>query len=144
PPYRAPVALRAAREKVEPVRRARTRTRAAAVAGALLTAAGLVAGCRPEADNAVTVYCVEEQYVPHIVATCNEEANGEYQIVHRQLPRDADGQREQMVRRLAAGDTDLDLLGLDVTWVPEFAEAKWLAEWTGEDKASVEEDTLEI
>ncbi|WP_051310426.1 ABC transporter substrate-binding protein [Thermocrispum sp.] len=114
------------------------------MAGSLLTAAGVVAGCSSEADNVVTLYYALEQYVPHIVATCNEEANGEYQIVHRQLPRDADGQREQMVRRLAAGDTDLDLLGLDVTWVPEFAEAKWLAEWTGEDKASVEEDTLEV
>ena len=28
-----------------------------------------------------------------------------------------------MVRRLAAEDASLDILGLDVTWAPEFAEA---------------------
>jgi multiple sugar transport system substrate-binding protein len=66
-----------------------------------------------------------------------------YEIVYRKLPRDADGQREQMVRRLAAGDTGLDILGLDVTWVPEFAEAKWLEEWTGSNKAKAEDDVLE-
>lgn len=61
----------------------------------------------------------------------------------RTLPRAADGQHEQLVRRLAAGDTDPDILALDVTWVPEFAEAGWLEEWTGTDKAEAVRGVLE-
>ncbi|OLF15641.1 ABC transporter substrate-binding protein [Actinophytocola xanthii] len=91
----------------------------------------------------INVYYAPEQNFQTVIDACNERANGRYEIVYRKLPRDADGQREQMVRRLAAGDTDLDILGLDVTWVPEFAEAEWLAEWTGENKSDAEAGVLE-
>jgi multiple sugar transport system substrate-binding protein len=40
------------------------------------------------------------------------------------LPRGADDQRVQMVRRLAAEDESMDILGLDVTWTQEFAGAR--------------------
>ncbi|HEX6357070.1 MAG TPA: extracellular solute-binding protein [Actinophytocola sp.] len=109
-----------------------------------LVAAPMVAACGTEQGNIITLYYADQEYVPGIVATCNEQAGDEYEIVHRVLPRDADGQREQMVRRLAAEDSDLDLLGLDVTWVPEFAEAGWLAEFTGSNKEAASEDVLEI
>jgi multiple sugar transport system substrate-binding protein len=107
-----------------------------------LVAAPMVAACGTEQGNIITLYYADQEYVPGIVAACNEQAGGEYEIVHRVLPREADGQREQMVRRLAAEDTDLDLLGLDVTWVPEFAEAGWLAEFTGTNKQQASEDVL--
>lgn len=61
-----------------------------------------------------------------IIAECNVAANGKYTIVGNLTPSDADGQREQMVRRLAAQDVGMDLLGMDVTWTAEFAEAKWI------------------
>ena len=48
------------------------------------------------------------------------------------LPSDADGQRDQFVRRLAAHDDGMDLLGMDVTWTAEFAEAGWIRELTGD------------
>src|SRR5690606_14077317 len=60
------------------------------------------------------------------------------------LPRAADGQRQQMVRRLAAEDDSLDILGLDVTWAAEFAEAGWIREWTGEMKRQAMEGTLRV
>jgi multiple sugar transport system substrate-binding protein len=104
----------------------------------------MVAACGTEQGNIITLYYADQEYVPGIIAACNEQAGGEYEIQHRVLPRDADGQREQMVRRLAAEDTDLDLLGLDVTWVPEFAEAGWLAEFTGSNKEAASEDVLKI
>jgi multiple sugar transport system substrate-binding protein len=107
-----------------------------------LVAAPMVAACGTEQGNVITLYYADQEYVPGIVAACNEQAGGEYEIVHRVLPRDADGQREQMVRRLAAEDTDLDLLGLDVTWVPEFAQAGWLAEFTGSNKEAASDDVL--
>jgi multiple sugar transport system substrate-binding protein len=119
------------------------RRRLLAAAGATLVAASTVAACGSESGTQINVYYAPEQNFQSVIDQCNKEAGGKYEIVYRKLPRDADGQREQMVRRLAAGDTDLDILGLDVTWVPEFAEAKWLEEWTGADKTAAEDDVLE-
>ena len=64
-------------------------------------------------------------------ADCSAASGGEYNIQIRELPTAADGQRQQLVRRLAAEDSSLDILGLDVTWAAEFAEAGWIREWTG-------------
>ena len=77
-----------------------------------------------------------------ILANCNEAAAGRYTIVGNLLPSDADGQRDQFVRRLAAQDSGMDLLGMDVTWTAEFAEAGWIRELTGEQKAMATKDTL--
>ena len=119
------------------------RWRMLAVSGAALMTASTVAACGSDDGTQINVYYAPEENFQSVIDRCNEEADGRYEIVYRKLPRDADGQREQMVRRLAAGDTDLDILGLDVTWVPEFAEAKWLEEWTGQDKQQAEQDVLE-
>jgi multiple sugar transport system substrate-binding protein len=54
----------------------------------------------------------------------------------------ADDQRVQMVRRLAAEDDSMDILGLDGTWTQEFASAEWILEWTGAHKAEAERGTL--
>lgn len=75
---------------------------------------------------------------------CTRESGGRYRIVYNKLPRAADGQRQQMVRRLAAEDDSLDILGLDVTWAAEFAEARWIKEWTGENKRRATEGTLDV
>jgi multiple sugar transport system substrate-binding protein len=45
------------------------------------------------------------------------------------LPPDADQQREQVARRLAASDRDIDIIGMDVIWTAEFAEAGWILAW---------------
>src|ERR1044072_4620478 len=114
-----------------------------AIAGAVvLIAVPTIAACGSESGITINVYQAPEQNFQTVVDRCNEQANGRYKIVYNKPPRDADGQREQMVRRLAAGDTGLDVLGLDVTWVPEFAEAKWLEEFTGENKADAEQGVL--
>lgn len=75
---------------------------------------------------------------------CTRESGGRYRIVYNKLPRAADGQRQQMVRRLAAEDDSLDILGLDVTWAAEFAEARWIKEWTGENRRRATEGTLDV
>lgn len=74
---------------------------------------------------------------------CSEASDGNYRIVIRELPTDADGQRQEMVRRLAAEDSSLDILGMDVTWTAEFAEAGWLAPWPADRRERIEEDTLD-
>jgi multiple sugar transport system substrate-binding protein len=77
-----------------------------------------------------------------ILADCNAAASGRYRIVGNLLPSDADGQREQFVRRLAAHDSSMDILGMDVTWTAEFAEAGWIRELTGTQKEQASEDVL--
>jgi multiple sugar transport system substrate-binding protein len=63
---------------------------------------------------------------------CSRAAQGRYTVELARLPTDADQQREQLVRRLAAGDHDIDLIGMDVIWTAEFAQAGWLLPWRGE------------
>ncbi len=82
--------------------------------------------------------------VQQAVDTCTKNSGGRYVIKYNKLPNAADGQRQQLVRRLAARDTSLDILGLDVTWEAEFAEAGWIREWTGDNKTSASDGTLKV
>jgi multiple sugar transport system substrate-binding protein len=75
-------------------------------------------------------------------ASCSAASGGEYTIQIRELPSAADGQREQLVRRSAAKDSSLDILGLDVVWEAEFAEAGWIQPWTGAARRQVEQDAV--
>jgi multiple sugar transport system substrate-binding protein len=77
------------------------------------------------------------------VKTCNEKANGRYKINYVRLPTDANAQRELVVRRLAAKDSDIDIIGMDVIWTAEFAEAKWLPPWTGARRTEATKGKLE-
>jgi multiple sugar transport system substrate-binding protein len=65
------------------------------------------------------------------IDTCNKQSKGAYTIQYVRLPTDADQQRELVVRRLAAKDSDIDIIGMDVIWTAEFAEAGWIKPWTG-------------
>ncbi|MFT4008784.1 MAG: ABC transporter substrate-binding protein [Nocardioidaceae bacterium] len=113
----------------------------------LATLAGPLAACGSGSDGGVPVINLfggaSAPGFDKVIADCNAQANGEYKIVGNLLPSDADGQREQMVRRLAAGDDGMDLLGMDVVWTAEFAEAGWILPLTDEQAAEATEDTLE-
>jgi multiple sugar transport system substrate-binding protein len=76
------------------------------------------------------------------ISNCNAQSGGKYTISYQMLPQASDGQRQQMARRLAAHDATMDILGLDVTWEPEFAQAGWIVPWTGTYKAQAETGTL--
>jgi trehalose/maltose transport system substrate-binding protein len=65
--------------------------------------------------------------VEALAEKCSQSSNGRYRISVELLPSQADQQREQLVRRLGAKDSSMDLLGLDVVWTGEFANAGWLA-----------------
>jgi multiple sugar transport system substrate-binding protein len=75
-------------------------------------------------------------------ARCTDFSQGRYTIELEALPRNSDAQREQLVRRLAARDRSVDLIGLDVIWTAEFAEAGWLRPWTGERARQVSDGVL--
>ncbi|KAB1990335.1 ABC transporter substrate-binding protein [Streptomyces triticiradicis] len=77
-------------------------------------------------------------------SVCSKQSGGRYRISYNKLPRTADGQRQQLVRRLAAKDDTVDIIGLDVTWPAEFAEAKWILPWTGSNRTEATRDTLEV
>jgi multiple sugar transport system substrate-binding protein len=77
------------------------------------------------------------------IKNCDAQSHGKYTISYQELPNASDGQRQQLVRRLAAHDSSIDIMGLDVTWEAEFAQAGWIQQWTGANKAAAENGTLQ-
>jgi multiple sugar transport system substrate-binding protein len=129
-----------------PHRRPRAKFGASIVLATLGLVSLLLASCASSETATPTInfylYPDNSGAAQDAVDNCNAQSTGRYNIVYQKLPKGADGQRQQLVRRLAAGDTSMDILGLDVTWAPEFAEAGWIKEWTGDAKAQVEQGTL--
>ena len=80
--------------------------------------------------------------VQSAVDNCSKASHGKYTISYNKLQSAADQQRLQMARRLAAGDSSMDILGLDVTWEAEFATAGWIRPWTGQFKQEAIQGTL--
>jgi multiple sugar transport system substrate-binding protein len=76
-------------------------------------------------------------------ADCSRQSNGRYNINYVRLPTNADQQRELVARRLAAEDSDIDIVGMDVNWTAEFAEAEWILPWEGERESTASEGRLE-
>ena len=76
------------------------------------------------------------------INNCDAQSHGAYKISYQLLPAASDSQRLQLVRRLAAHDATIDIMALDVTWEPEFAEAGWIVPWTGADKQQVVSGTI--
>ena len=101
----------------------------------LLALVGLVAACgRHESGPPVLRwYVFNEQSGAFAAAAkaCTENAGGAYRVRMVPLPTSADQQRAQMVRRLAARDPDIDIVGMDVIWTAEFAAAGWIRPWSG-------------
>ena len=62
-------------------------------------------------------------------ANCSKASGGKYQIKINLLSTASDQQRVSLVRRLAAGDSSIDILAMDVDWTAEFATAKWIRPW---------------
>ncbi|MCW2828805.1 MAG: Extracellular solute-binding protein family 1 [Marmoricola sp.] len=105
--------------------------------GAGLLASAMLAACGSSGGGVPTINLygsASDAGFDQILGPCNAAAKGRYKIVGNLIPSDADSQREQFVRRLAAKDSGMDVLGMDVTWTAEFAEAGWLRELTGEKK----------
>jgi multiple sugar transport system substrate-binding protein len=75
-------------------------------------------------------------------ARCSQASGGRYKIVFNALSNSADEQRQQLVRRLAAKDSSIDILGMDVVWTAEFADAKWIEPWPANLAAQVRAGTL--
>jgi len=66
-----------------------------------------------------------------------------YDIELEQLPTAATEQRIQLMRRLAANDSSIDLMSLDPVFTAEFSEAGYLHEFTEEQQQQFREGKLE-
>ena len=113
----------------------------------VLAAAGLAAcGTSSAATGPVTLnfymFSDPSGAIQQAANNCGAQSHGRYTINYNLLPTAADQQRLQMARRVAAGDTSLDILGLDVTWEAEFAQAGWIRPWTGAYKQQAIAGTL--
>jgi multiple sugar transport system substrate-binding protein len=130
-----------------PVKRLRRRRLVAVLAGAAMAGSALTAcGTSNAATGPVTLnfyfYPDTSTATDTGVANCNAQHKSEYKISYQVLPVASGNQRLELVRRLAAHDDTMDILGLDVTWEAEFAQAGWIAPWTGQYKAEAENGTL--
>ncbi|MEU5876156.1 extracellular solute-binding protein [Spirillospora sp. NPDC047279] len=61
-----------------------------------------------------------------LAAACTQASGGRYRIETSLLPDDATQQREQLIRRLAAKDSGLDIMSLDPPFLAEAANAGFL------------------
>jgi multiple sugar transport system substrate-binding protein len=108
----------------------RSRRRGVAGAATLLVTAGTLAACGSGdgGANTLTWYINPDSGgQAEIASRCSDAAGGDYTIEVAQLPRESSQQREQLVRRLAAEDSSIDIVSLDPPYIPEFAEAGFLA-----------------
>jgi multiple sugar transport system substrate-binding protein len=94
---------------------------------ALALASGLLAACGGDSDTPqLTWYINPDSGGQDAVAEkCSTD---EYTISTQVLPQDANQQRIQLARRLAAGDPEIDIMSIDPPFTAEFAEAGYLAE----------------
>lgn len=113
---------------------------AAAAAGALL-----LTSCGQDDDTPVLTWYInpDDGGQAALAQQCTEEADGAYQIQTSLLPNDAPDQREQLARRLAAGDSSLDIMSLDPPFIPELSEPGFLAPVPDDVAERTTEDTLE-
>jgi multiple sugar transport system substrate-binding protein len=111
--------------------RPRNRRATARIGAAVVLALGatLLAGCgADEGPPTLTWYINPDAGGQAAIAEkCTQAAGGEYRIETSLLPNDAASQREQLARRLAAGDSSLDIMSLDPPFIPELAEPGFLA-----------------
>ena len=124
----------------------RTLRAKALAAGAAIALVAPLTACGSDDEGGVPTlnfYQFPVENMQTVVDNCTKAAAGKYKIVYQVLPRTADDQRVQMVRRLAAKDDSMDILGMDVTWTQEFASAKWIREFPEADAAAVRNGTLQ-
>jgi multiple sugar transport system substrate-binding protein len=104
----------------------------AGVAVALLATA-MMAGCGSSSKGPPTlnwyVFPEPSGSFATAAANCSAASGGKYKININLLSTASDQQRVSLVRRLAAKDSSIDILAMDVDWTAEFATAKWILPW---------------
>lgn len=94
---------------------------------ALALASGLLTACSSDGGTPELVWYINPDSGGQ-AAVAEACSTDEYTITTQVLPQDANQQRIQLARRLAAGDTGIDIMSIDPPFTAEFAEAGYLAE----------------
>lgn len=129
--------------------RAKARRRLA-LAAALATISTLLVACGGDSDKTVLTWYINPDPDPPadfegafglngIAERCSTDS---YDIVTEQLPTAANEQRIQLMRRLAANDSSIDLMSIDPVFTAEFAEAGYLAELSDADQEEISANKL--
>jgi multiple sugar transport system substrate-binding protein len=118
--------------------------------GVALAAGALLAGCTGSeegggAGTELSFFIFNEPSGAYVeaAAKCSQESNGQYTITFEFLPAQADAQREQLVRRLGAEDDSIDIIGMDIIWTAEFANAGFVEPWSDSDAQEVTENVFD-
>ena len=119
------------------------RRRCAVVAAGASAALVLSAcGSGEEGGTPVLTWYINNALQAPIGEKCTEQSNGEYELSIQLLPNNASGQREQMLRRLAASDDGVDIISLDPPFISELANADFLRPFTEEERTEFSEGVL--
>ena len=109
-----------------------------ALAAALALSSVLLVACGAESSTPTLNWYINPDNggQSRLAKKCAEASNGAYQVTIQTLPTDASSQREQLVRRLAAKDSSIDVMSLDPPFVAEFANAGFLRPFAKEDETT--------
>lgn len=121
--------------------------RVACVAVAMALGTATLVGCGGgAADQVVLAFDTGPEGATQYRAAaveCTRTSGGRYTIEQRtRQSRDTDDQRLQLARRLAAHDSGLDIMELDVILTGEFAQAGWILPYPAELARQIEQGTL--
>jgi multiple sugar transport system substrate-binding protein len=119
----------------------RTHQRATVVAS-LALASGLLAACSEDSGKPELVWYTNPDSGGQ-AALAESCSTDDYTVTTQVLPQDASQQRVQLIRRLAAGDTEIDLMSLDPPFTAEFANAGYLAAIPDDLKQTLIEQSFE-
>ena len=105
------------------------RRRLAGSALALATTAGLLSACGGSGGTPTLTWYSNPDIGGQaaVAAACTKASNGAYTIATQTLPQDANQQRVQLARRLAAHDSGIDIMSIDPPYTAELANAGFLA-----------------
>jgi len=103
--------------------------RASGSFGALAIAAGVLTACGNSSGVPTLTWYINPDAGGQaaVAAACTKASNGAYKITTQTLPQDANQQRVQLARRLAAHDSGIDLMSIDPPYTAELSNAGFLA-----------------
>jgi multiple sugar transport system substrate-binding protein len=122
--------------------RGHRRRRLAAAAVSLVLGGTLLSACGGDGKPTLNWYINPDgqDTLTKLAADCSE--GKPYDIQINLLPTGATDQRTQLARRLAASDSETNLMSLDPVFVAEFANAGWIAKWPDDLAAEVTDDDV--
>lgn len=102
--------------------------RVLAASAALVSSSALLAACSASANDGDTLIWYTNPDAGGQAQVAENCSTDQYTIETQVLPQDANQQRIQLARRLAAEDPEIDIMSIDPPFTAEFANAGYLAE----------------